>query len=291
MIEITDLGDMRSWSRDARSGGDRVGLVATMGFLHEGHLRLIDRSLAEADRTVLSIFVNRLQFGPGEDLESYPRDIAHDRAAAERRGVESLFVPDAAAMYPTDPEVRLIAGSLSKHLCGPSRPGHFDGVLTVVAKLFNIVEPDVALFGRKDFQQAQIVKRMAADLNFPTEVVIVPTVRDVDSVALSSRNAYLSEADREVARRIPLALDAAHRSFLAGKTCVDDLVAEVHNTFGEHEGAALDYVEIVDPSTLAPISMASSNSIVGLAARIGGTRLIDNIVVGDGVGGDDFVHG
>jgi pantoate--beta-alanine ligase len=194
-------------------------------------------------------------------------------------------------MYPADPEVRLIAGSLGKHLCGPSRPGHFDGVVTVVAKLFNIVEPDIALFGRKDFQQAQIVKQMASQLNFPTEVVIAPTVRDVDSVALSSRNAYLSEADREVARRIPLALDAAHKSFLAGKTCVDDLVAEVRNTFSEHEGATLDYVEIIDPSSLAPIRIASSDSIVGLAARIGGTRLIDNIVVGDGVGGDDFVHG
>ncbi|MFQ5704274.1 MAG: pantoate--beta-alanine ligase [Gemmatimonadales bacterium] len=291
MIEISDLAAMRSWSRDARSRGVRVGLVPTMGFLHEGHLRLVDRATAVADGIVLSIFVNPLQFGPGEDLDTYPRDLARDREAACGRGVECLFVPDAANMYPRNPEVRVVAGVLAEHLCGAGRPGHFDGVLTVVAKLFHIVEPDVALFGRKDIQQAQIIKRMVSDLNFPTEIIVAPTVRDSDRVALSSRNAYLSKRERETARRIPHGLQAAHELFVSGVTDAGRLVEQVRATLTAGDDLELEYVEIVDPATLAPVNEVLPDAILALAARVGRARLIDNMIVAEGLGADVLVNG
>src|SRR5258708_2215644 len=190
---------MRSWSRAERSRRHTIGFVPTMGFLHEGHLRLVDRARELAERVVVSIFVNPLQFGPHEDLARYPRDLPRDRTLAEARGADCLFVPDAAAMYPNEPVVRVAPGPVAETLEGAARPGHFAGVLTVVAKLFHIVEPDVAVFGRKDFQQAMLIRRMVRDLDFPLTLDIAPTVRELDGLALSSRNTYLNADERRSA--------------------------------------------------------------------------------------------
>ena len=201
-LTLQQIGDplaVREWSRKGRAAGKRIGFVPTMGYLHEGHLRLVDRAREESDLVAMSIFVNPLQFGPKEDLASYPRDLARDRALAEQRGVDCLFVPDDGSMYPEPPLVRVTPGELSAHLCGPWRPGHFEGVLTVVAKLFHILEPDVAVFGRKDVQQARMIVRMVNDLHFPLSIVIAPTMREADGLAMSSRNTYLSASERQSA--------------------------------------------------------------------------------------------
>src|SRR5881398_3883230 len=194
MLDLATPNDMRAWSRAERARGGRggtrqIGFVPTMGFLHEGHLRLVDRARERTDRVVMSIFVNPLQFGAGEDLATYPRDVERDKKLASERGVECLFLPDANAMYPADPLVRLHPGPMADGLEGAARPGHFTGVLTVVAKLFHLVEPDITVFGRKDFQQAMLVRRMVDDLNFALEVDVAPTVRELDGLALSARHA------------------------------------------------------------------------------------------------------
>src|SRR5207253_518030 len=208
MHELTTPKDMRAWSRAERARERRVGFVPTMGALHEGHLRLVDRAKERADRVVVSIFVNPLQFGPAEDLAQYPRDLERDRQLAGERGVDCLFVPDTAAMYPAEPLVRVSPGPMADPLEGAARPGHFAGVLTVIAKLFHIVEPDIAVVGRKDFQQAMLVRRLAADLDFGLEIDVAPTVRELDGLALSSRNAYLKGDDRRAALALSRALRA-----------------------------------------------------------------------------------
>ena len=199
MHVLANPSEMRAWSRAERARGRRIGFVPTMGFLHEGHLRLVDRARERTDRVVMSIFVNPLQFGAGEDFTTYPRDVERDKKLASERGVECLFLPDANAMYPADPRVRLHPGPMADGLEGAARPGHFAGVLTVVAKLFHLVEPDIAVFGRKDFQQAMLVSRMAVDLDFGLEIDIAPTVRELDGLALSSRNSYLNADQRRAA--------------------------------------------------------------------------------------------
>jgi pantoate--beta-alanine ligase len=206
--ELTTIAEMRSWSRAERSRRHTIGFVPTMGYLHEGHLRLVDRARELAERVVVSIFVNPLQFGPHEDLARYPRDLPRDRSLAEARGVDCLFVPDAAAMYPDELLVRVVPGPppVADTLEGMARPGHFTGVLTVVAKLFHIVEPDVAVFGRKDFQQAMLVRRLVQDLDFALTIDIAPTVRELDGLALSSRNAYLNPDERRSALVLSRAL-------------------------------------------------------------------------------------
>lgn len=281
---------MRAWSRAARAAGQRVAFVPTMGFLHEGHLRLVDEARTRADVVVMSIFVNPLQFGPSEDLDRYPRALERDRALAAARGVACLFVPTAAAMYPTPPLVRVVPGRLGDHLCGPFRPGHFDGVLTVVAKLFHAVEPDVAVFGRKDAQQARMIERMAADLDFPVTVVVAPTARAPDGLALSSRNAYLTPAERRVALRIPAALARAHTAFRAGLRDAAQLVGTVRRELADN-GLAVEYVEAVDPDGLAPVSVLTPDTLLAVAARVGHTRLIDNIVLGAGLAADLTIAG
>ena len=217
MLEITRLDAMRAWSRAERARGRRIGFVPTMGALHEGHLRLVDRARQRADRVVLSVFVNPLQFGPTEDFATYPRDLARDRGLAEARGVDLLFIPDGKAMYPGDPVARVVPGAMAESLEGAARPGHFAGVLTVVAKLFHLVEPDVAVFGRKDFQQAMLVRRMVQDLDFPVEIEIAPTVRELDGLALSSRNAYLNLDERRAALALSRALRAVEQGWRGGQ--------------------------------------------------------------------------
>lgn len=287
MIEIADPGAVLRWSREMRCEGRSLGFVPTMGFLHEGHLRLVDRARHEAAAVALSIFVNPIQFGPQEDLATYPRDLDRDRRAAQLRGVDCLFVPAVESMYPGTPMVRVEPGPLEAQLCGPRRPGHFRGVLTVVAKLFNIVEPEVAVFGRKDFQQARAIARMVEDLNFPVRVIIAPTVREPDGVALSSRNSYLTAAERAAATSLSRGLEAAHEAFCSGTEDPEVLVGVVRDVVGRASLLNLEYVQIVDPDSVQPVEVARADCIVALAARAGSARLIDNVVLGDGLSGDE----
>lgn len=289
MIEIAHPQEMRAWSRERRRAGRRVGLVPTMGYLHEGHLRLIDRARGRCDDVVVSVFVNPLQFGPAEDFGRYPRDVPRDRTLAAGRGTDCLFVPSADAVYPQQPAVRLSPGTLGEHLCGPWRPGHFEGVLTVVAKLFHLVEPDVAVFGRKDAQQAAIIRRMVSDLDFPLEIVVAPTVREADGLALSSRNAYLTAEERRAAPALSRGLAAAHDAFRHGMIVAEDVVAQVRRVVEREPLLRLEYVEAVDPNTLAPVPRVAKDTLLALAARVGSTRLIDNIVLGDGPAADHWL--
>ena len=263
--------------------------MPTMGYLHEGHLRLADHARRAADVVAASIFVNPIQFGPTEDLASYPRDLARDRTELERRRVDCLFAPPTDEMYRADPVVRVSPGPLARYLCGASRPGHFEGVLTVVAKLFHIAEPDVAVFGRKDIQQALIIKRMIEDLSFSVEAQIVPTVREPDGVAMSSRNIYLTPEERTAAPLLSRGLEAACAAFRNGATRAGALVAEVREVVGASRLIDIDYVEVVDPVSLAPVEFARDDCFVAIAARLGKARLIDNVVLGQGVSADDFV--
>ena len=279
---------MRDWSRAERARGRRIGFVPTMGFLHEGHLQLVDRAKQRADRVVMSIFVNPLQFSPAEDLAQYPRDLERDRTLAAERGVDCLFVPDTAAMYPTEPLVRISPGPMADTLEGAARPGHFAGVLTVVAKLFHIVEPDIAVFGRKDFQQAMLVRRMVADLDFGLEIDVAPTVRELDGLALSSRNTYLKGDDRRAALALSRALRAVEQAWRSGEADAKALQRRGMQTLMA-SGVTPGYLELVDEQ-IRPVARADARTVVMIAAQVGTTRLIDNVVLGEGVGGDISVR-
>lgn len=281
MRTVTTRAELRDAVAAARRAGRTVALVPTMGYLHEGHLALVDRARALGDVVVMSIFVNPLQFGPAEDLDRYPRDLPRDSALAEGRGVDLLFVPDGAEMYPGgEPWVAVVPERGADVLCGASRPGHFRGVLTVVAKLFGIVDPDVAVFGQKDFQQAALIRRMVADLDMRVRIEVGPTVREADGLARSSRNVYLSAEERERALRIPRALEAAAALFRGGENDPEALRAAMRRTLGTN-GVLEEYAEVVDPETLAPVVRAAAGSVCAVAARVGATRLIDNVVLGD----------
>ncbi len=287
MIEVARLEDMRAWSRAEHASGRRVGFVPTMGYLHEGHLRLVDRARELADVVALSIFINPLQFGPTEDLRRYPRDLDRDRELARARGVAAVFVPEDAAMYPHEPAVRLDPGSMAQSLEGAARPGHFAGVLTVVTKLFHIVEPDVAVFGRKDFQQAMLVRRMSADLDFPLAIEIAPTVRELDGLALSSRNTYLSADDRRAALALSRCLREVERAWRGGQPDPARLMARGLEVLTV-PGVTPEYLAFVDPD-VKPVDRVTQTTIALVAARVGSTRLIDNVVLGEGVGADPTI--
>jgi pantoate--beta-alanine ligase len=279
---------MQAWARAERAAGRRVAFVPTMGYLHEGHLRLVDRARALAESVVVSIFVNPLQFGPGEDLDRYPRDLTRDRAAAAGRGATCLFVPDGAEMYPDEPLVRVSPGPLGDILEGAARPGHFGGVLTVVAKLFHAVEPHVAVFGRKDFQQVTLVRRMVADLDFPLAIETVPTVRELDGLALSSRNSYLTADQRRAALALSRSLREVERAWRGGEADPVVLQRRGLEVLGA-PGVAPEYLALVD-QTLRPIERVKQTTAALVAARVGSTRLIDNVILGDGVGADPTVR-
>ncbi len=258
-----------------------------MGYLHEGHLRLVDRARELADRVVVSIFVNPLQFGPTEDLARYPRDLPRDRQLAEAHGVDCLFVPDAGAMYPGELLVRVIPGAVADTLEGAARPGHFTGVLSVVAKLFHIVEPDVAVFGRKDFQQATLVKRLVQDLDFPVTIDVAPTVRELDGLALSSRNTYLSPDERRAALALSRALRTLEQTWRGGEADP----ARVQRAGLEAmrvPDVTPEYCALVDEN-LQPVSRVTAHTVAVVAARVGKTRLLDNVVLGEGIGADPRV--
>lgn len=283
MLELTTIPDLKLWQRAQRTAGRRIGFVPTMGYLHEGHLALVDEAKRRADVVILSIFVNPLQFGPAEDLGRYPRDLPRDRELAAARGVDVLFVPTVATMYPPGSEVRVSPGPIAERWEGAARPGHFTGVLTVVAKLFHLVEPDLACFGQKDAQQLTLVRRMVQDLDWPVEIVAVPTVREPDGLALSSRNAYLGAEDRRRAVVLSRTLQAAHQAWRGGETSAKGLEARMREELSTDPPVAVEYISIADPDALAPVDTADQHTVVSLAARIGGTRLIDNIKLGEGI--------
>jgi pantoate--beta-alanine ligase len=282
MLELTSISEIRAWTSAERAARRRIALVPTMGYLHEGHMTLVDEARRRADSIVLSIFVNPLQFGPHEDLSRYPRDLPRDRALASGRGVDTIFVPQTSDMYPAASEVRVVPGAMAERWEGAARPGHFTGVLTVVAKLFHLTQPDVACFGQKDIQQLALVRRMVRDLDWPLEIAMVRTVREADGLAMSSRNSYLAPADRMRAVVLSRALRAAHDAWRSGETRAEALEARMHDVLRKEPGVAVEYIAVVDPETLAPVETANDTTIVALAARIGSTRLIDNIVLDQG---------
>jgi len=279
-MEIVRLASQLTSRLQVEPRGDRsVGLVPTMGALHAGHFSLVERARARADLVVVSIFVNPLQFAPNEDFERYPRDLESDSDALRQRGVDIVFSPSATDLYPSSFSTQVQLPALSRQLCGASRPGHFEGVATVITKLFNIVRPDFAFFGQKDAQQLVIVRRLAADLNFPIEIVGCPTVRDTDGLALSSRNALLNPAERSAAVVLFRGLSRAAERFAAGERKASTLVGSVRQEIEAEPLVRVDYVELVDTATLEPLERADRPALLALAAYVGRTRLIDNVVV------------
>jgi len=278
MKTFTTLHEMTAWAQGQRREGRRIGFVPTMGYLHAGHLSLVEEAKKQTDTVVVSIFVNPTQFGPQEDFATYPRDEQRDLTLCQEAGVAAVFLPTPATMYAPDASAFVDEATLQHGLCGARRPGHFRGVCTVVAKLFNIVLPDVAVFGQKDFQQAAIIRRMVRDLNFPVTVVVAPTLREPDGLAMSSRNAYLSAEERQQALGLSRALDAAEVSFTAGMMPAEPFRRQMCEVLEQH-GLRVDYAEIVDADTLAPVENVVRGHVALIAAYCGKTRLIDNRVL------------
>lgn len=269
---------MHRWAETARGRGETIAFVPTMGFLHEGHLTLMREGRKRAARLASSLFVNPTQFGPHEDFSRYPRNFDRDCELMRTVPVDVLFAPAAEAMYPPGSQTWVEATEVTQGLCGGHRPGHFRGVTTVVAKLFNIVKPHVALFGEKDFQQLRAIQRMVSDLNFDLEIVPVATVRERDGLAMSSRNAYLSPAERDRALALSRALEAAGRSVAEGARNAAQLACAARFVLERTPGVEIEYVEAVDAESLRPIERFDRPVVVAIAARVGATRLIDNMV-------------
>ena len=280
MRTVHTRADAREAVADARRSGRRIALVPTMGYLHEGHLSLVDRARERADYVAMSVFVNPLQFGVGEDLDRYPRDLERDAALARERGVDLLFAPSPEEMYPAgEPLVRIVPGPLADRLCGASRPGHFEGVLTVVGKLFHLVSPDVAIFGQKDYQQALLIRRMVRDLDFPVEIDVAPIVREADGLAMSSRNVYLNDEERARALAISAGLARALEAYRGGERDGARILDVARETIAAAAEVRFEYLGLVHPDTLAPIAAADAGSVIAVAAHVGRTRLIDNVIL------------
>lgn len=272
-----------AWMREVTAAleteGRRIGIVPTMGALHEGHLSLVRAAQAGADAVVVSIFVNPTQFGPGEDWARYPRNLERDCERLESLGVDYVFAPTPEEMYPAGFSTYVTVERLSKTLCGRSRPDHFRGVATVVLKLFELVQPQVAFLGQKDAQQTVIIRRMVRDLNLPVEIVVCPTVREADGLALSSRNSYLSPAERRAATVLSRSLARAREMIERGERGTEAILAGMRSVLASESSARVDYVEVVDLVTLEPKPLVSGETLFALAVRIGSTRLIDNLIV------------
>lgn len=275
IVNIKELKEnIKSWKKE----GLTIGLVPTMGFLHEGHKSLIDRAVKENDRVVVSVFVNPIQFGPKEDLSTYPRDIDRDKKLCSDAGASILFNPEASEMYFKDASTFVDVEELTEGLCGSKRPGHFRGVCTVVSKLFNLVTPDRAYFGQKDAQQLAVIKRMVRDLNFDLEVVGCEIIREEDGLAKSSRNTYLSEEERKAALILSKSLNKAIDLLGQGERDAKNIKRIIKETLNSEPLAKIDYVEIVDSITLKPVEKVEKEILIALAVFIGKTRLIDNII-------------
>ncbi|MBY5347078.1 pantoate--beta-alanine ligase [Rhizobium leguminosarum] len=280
MRSFSSIDELRHTLDALRRQGRTVGLVPTMGYLHAGHMELVSRARAENDIVVVSIFVNPLQFGPAEDLSKYPRDLERDAAMLRQAGVNFLFSPSVEDMYPRPMLTVVDVPDLGRELEGAVRPGHFAGVTTVVCKLFNIVQPQTAYFGEKDYQQVVIIKRMVDDLALPVRVISVPTVRDSDGIALSSRNVYLSEAERRAAVIVPQTLDEAERLVAGGLADPLELEAKLTAFLGREPLARPEVVAVRDASTLQPVTSIADPVVVALFVRVGSTRLLDNRTIG-----------
>lgn len=275
---LNTIKDIKVETRKARKNNKSVGFVPTMGFLHEGHLSLVKRAKEENDLVIVSIFVNPTQFGPGEDFESYPRDLERDSKLVESMGADIVFAPETSEMYPDGCSTYVgIEGDITKQLCGASRPGHFTGVTTVVSKLFNIVTPDRAYFGQKDAQQVAVIKKMVRDLHFDTEIVPCPIVREKDGLAMSSRNIYLNEDERRAAIILSKSLSNAEEVIKKGELDASKLSDFIINNINSEPLAEVDYVEIVNAKTLESIRKIKDDVLIALAVKIGKARLIDNI--------------
>jgi len=280
MLILRRIKETRAYSRTSRARGETVALVPTMGFLHDGHLSLIRTARDLADRVIVSIFVNPTQFGPNEDFERYPRDLARDKRLCEAEGVDVIFLPEASEMYPGGHATFVdVEGPLTLSLCAASRPGHFRGVATVVTKLFNICEPDVAVFGQKDAQQAAVIRRFTADLDLPVRIVVAPIVREDDGLAMSSRNVYLSDEERVQARSLNASLQKAREIFASGERDGAVILEAVKEAVASQPLAKLEYAELVDHDSLEPIRIIEKPALLAVAARFGTTRLIDNTLL------------
>jgi pantoate--beta-alanine ligase len=281
MMVVERIREVRRHVRQARMQGRQIAFVPTMGALHAGHVSLIRAARADGGFVVVSIFVNPTQFDDGRDLDAYPRPLADDLEVCTREGVDLVFAPKIQEMYPDGPKTAVRVPGMSETMCGAFRPGHFDGVCTVVAKLFAIVQPDVAYFGEKDAQQLAIVRRMAADLNLPVEVRGCPLIRDTDGLAISSRNVYLSEGERRRALALSRALLEARDAVVGGERDAGKLADAVRRQLADAEGVETEYVAVVDPDTLADLECVAENVLVAAAVRVGTTRLIDNVLLRD----------
>lgn len=285
MDTISTIPALRARLAAERRAGRRIAFVPTMGALHAGHLSLIERCRADGHFTIVSIYVNPTQFGPGEDFQQYPRTLESDAALCKKAGVDVIFAPDHAEMYPPGDQTRVKPGSLADALCGPFRPGHFEGVCTVVAKLFDIVQPDAAYFGQKDAQQVAIIRRMARDLQMPVKIVTCPLIRDQDGLALSSRNARLEGQQRGQAVALYRSLCVARDLLAGGEVSLGKIIARMREILGQAGITHIDYLSIVDPEELTEAQLPARRVMVAGAVRIGTVRLIDNIIVDPGGGG------
>jgi pantoate--beta-alanine ligase len=279
MEVITTVQEMGERADALRTAGRTIALVPTMGFLHEGHLQLMRVGKQHADDLIISIFVNPTQFGPGEDLERYPRDTEGDLQKAREVGVDIVFVPSAEEMYPDRFQTRIQVQHLPNHLCGLSRPGHFDGVATVVAKLFNITRPHMAVFGQKDYQQLAVITRMVMDLDMAIRIVGVPTVREPDGLAMSSRNSYLSAEERASALSLKKSIDLASNLFQRGERSAEAIAEAIRSLILSHPFTHIDYVALCDPVTLEDLNPLHEDTLLALAVYVGKTRLIDNCLL------------
>jgi pantoate--beta-alanine ligase len=277
---VSDIAETKAAVAEARTAGKTIGLVPTMGALHEGHLSLVRASASECGFTVVSVFVNPTQFGPGEDFERYPRDMERDAEMAANAGADLVFAPSPSAMYPPGYATYVEVERLTEVLCGASRPGHFRGVTTVVTKLFNICKPDVAYFGQKDAQQAVVIKRMTRDLDMDVEIRILPVVRESDGLAMSSRNKYLNGDERTQATCLYRALKRAEEMYASGVTDAGDIKREVTAVVKTAPDATVDYISIVDAEELEDVERITGPTLVALAVFFGDTRLIDNTILG-----------
>lgn len=279
-IEIIEKADtMQKKAEELRLSGKKIGLFPTLGFLHEGHLELIRQGRRRADVLVMSLFVNPAQFGPNEDFDRYPRDIEGDIKKAQNEGVEIVFLPSSEEMYPDGFQSSVKVDKITGFLCGKSRPGHFEGVTTVVAKLFNIIKPHFALFGQKDFQQLAVIRRMVKDLNMDVEIVEAPTVREADGLAMSSRNRYLNPEERKSALSLKKSIDTALKMAAEGELNSEKIKTSVNELITSFPFTTVDYINICDPETLEDISQLKEKSLLAMAVKVGSTRLIDNCMI------------
>lgn len=281
MILINSIEEMQKTSLAARNEGRSIGLVPTMGYLHQGHASLMKEGRQHSDLLIASVFVNPVQFGIGEDLDKYPRDMGRDMAIAAEAGVDILFAPAAPEMYPAGYQTYVNVEQVSMPLCGASRPGHFRGVTTVVTKLFGIIQPHTAFFGKKDYQQLAVIRQMTVDLNMPVKIIGMPIIREADGLAMSSRNAYLSQQERAEALCLKEAIDTVKKTFNEGITSSEELKKIALHSISRAVSASIDYIELCNSSTLETVTVADRSTLLALAVKIGRTRLIDNSIMGE----------